>query len=99
MGLSSPSGLTSVKAVGLLGVKSGSVDAAGYLEEAQSSASVSPPASDLFAGGVYNRGAMAVQSYGVRVGDAAFFRILSTYAAQHRYGAPPSRTSSAQPRP
>lgn len=62
MGLSSPSGLTSVKAVGLLGVKSGSVDAAAYLEEAQSSASVSPPASDLFAGGVYNRGAMAVQS-------------------------------------
>ena len=62
MGLSSPSGLTSVKAVGLLGVKSGSVDAAGYLEEAQSSASVSPPASDLFAGEVYNRGAMALQS-------------------------------------
>ncbi|WP_415856219.1 M1 family metallopeptidase [Sinomonas sp. G460-2] len=86
MGLSSASGLTSAKALGLLGVKPGSADATGYLEDARSSAPVSPPASDLFTGGVYNRGAMALQALRVHVGDGAFFRILSTYAAAHRYG-------------
>ncbi|MGO4857322.1 M1 family metallopeptidase [Arthrobacter sp. 2MCAF14] len=86
MGLNSPSGLTSAKALGLLGVKPGSADVAGYLEDGRSSAPVSPPATDLFTGGVYNRGAMTLQALRVRVGDATFFRILSTYAAEHRYG-------------
>ena len=86
MGLSSSSQLTSAKALGLLGVKPGSSDASAYLEDARSSAPASPPASDLFANGVYNRGAMALQALRVRVGDPVFFRILSTYAAQHQYG-------------
>lgn len=86
MGLSSASGLTSAKALGLLGVKPGSADATSYLEDARSSAPISPPASDLFTGGVYNRGAMALQALRLRVGDTAFFRILSTYAAAHHYG-------------
>jgi aminopeptidase N len=85
MGLSSTSGLTSTKALGLLGVKPGSADATSYLEDARSSAPASPPVSDLFTGGVYNRGAMALQALRLRMGDATFFRILSTYAAAYKY--------------
>jgi aminopeptidase N len=34
---------------------------------------------------VYTRGAMTLQALRQRVGDAAFFRILRAWPAQHRY--------------
>lgn len=86
MGLHSANDLTAAKALGLLGVKQGSPDADSYLEAARSSAPVSPPPSDLFSSGVYNRGAMALQALRIRVGDPVFFRILATYVADHRFG-------------
>lgn len=86
MGLTSASQLTSSKALGLLGVKPGSADAAGYLEDARSSAPAAPPPADLFTTAIYARGAMTLQALRVRVGDQVFFRILRTYAAQYRYG-------------
>jgi aminopeptidase N len=85
MGLNSASRLTVRKALGLLGVRPGSADAVGYLEAARSSAPASPPRTDLFATAVYSRGAMTLQALRVRVGDAVFFRILRTYAAEHRF--------------
>jgi aminopeptidase N len=86
MGLTSPGQLTSRKALGLLGVRPGSADAAGYLEDARSSAPATPPRNDLFTTAVYNRGAMTLQALRVRVGDRVFFRILRNYAAGYRYG-------------
>lgn len=86
MGLTSPGQLTSRKALGLLGVRPGSADAAGYLQDARSSAPASPPRDDLFTTAVYNRGAMTLQALRVRVGDQVFFRILRSYAASYRYG-------------
>jgi aminopeptidase N len=85
MGLASAGQLTARKALGLLGVKPGSADAAGYLEDARSSAPATPPRNDLFASAVYNRGAMTLQALRIRVGDPVFFRILRTYAADHHY--------------
>jgi aminopeptidase N len=86
MGLTSVSQLTSRKALGLLGVKPGSADAAAYLQAARSSAPAAPSPADLFSTAVYNRGAMTLQALRVRVGDRVFFRILRTYAASYRYG-------------
>lgn len=86
MGLTSPGQLTSRKALGLLGVRPGSADATGYLQDARSSAPASPPRDDLFTTAVYNRGAMTLQALRVRVGDQVFFRILRSYAASYRYG-------------
>lgn len=86
MGLTSAGQLTSRKALGLLGVKPGSADAAGYLEDARSSAPAAPPPADLFTTAVYARGAMTLQALRVRVGDPLFFRILRAYAARYRYG-------------
>jgi aminopeptidase N len=86
MGLASAGQLTSRKALGLLGVKPGSADAAAYLEAARSSAPAAPPPSDLFSTAVYARGAMTLQALRVRVGDPVFFRILRAYAAGYRYG-------------
>jgi aminopeptidase N len=86
MGLTSMSQLTARKALGLLGVKPGSADAAAYLEAAHSSAPAAPPPADLFATAVYARGAMTLQALRLRVGDPVFFRILRAYAARYRYG-------------
>jgi aminopeptidase N len=86
MGLNSASQLTVRKALGLLGVRPGSADAAAYLEAARSSAPASPPRTDLFDTAVYSRGAMTLQALRVRVGDPAFFRILRAYATQYRFG-------------
>jgi aminopeptidase N len=91
MGLTSASQLTSRKALGLLGVKPGSADAAAYLEAARSSAPAVPPPADLFTTAVYARGAMTLQALRVRVGDPVFFRILGTYAASYRYGSVTSK--------
>ncbi|MBO3753161.1 hypothetical protein J5X84_44620 [Streptosporangiaceae bacterium NEAU-GS5] len=85
-GLGSAAELTSRKALGLLGVKPGSADAAAYLEAARSSAPAVPPRTNLFATAVYNRGAMTLHALRLRVGDATFFRILRAYAAAYRYG-------------
>jgi hypothetical protein len=86
MGLTSASQLTSRKALGLLGVRPGSADAAAYLEAARSSAPAAPPPTDLFATAVYSRGAMTLQALRVRVGDPVFFRIRRAYAARYHYG-------------
>jgi aminopeptidase N len=86
MGLDSASQLTARKALGLLGVRPGSADAAGYLEAARSSAPARPPRTDLFATAVYSRGAMTLQALRVRVGDPVFFRVLRGYAAEYRFG-------------
>lgn len=86
MGLTSASQLTSRKALGLLGVRPGSADAAAYLEAARSSAPAAPPPTDLFATAIYSRGAMTLQALRVRVGDPVFFRILRAYAARYHYG-------------
>jgi aminopeptidase N len=85
MGLASPRQLTSRKALGLLGVKPGTADAAAYLEDARSSAPATPPRTDLFTSAVYNRGAMTLQALRVRVGDQVFYRILRSYAAEYRH--------------
>jgi aminopeptidase N len=86
MGLSSAGQLTARRALGLLGVRPGSADAAEYLQAAHSSAPASPPRTDLFATAVYSRGAMTLQALRVRVGDQVFFRILTAYAARYRFG-------------
>jgi hypothetical protein len=86
MGLNSAGQLTARKALGPLGVRPGSADAAGYLEAARSSALASPPRTDLFATAVYSRGAMTLQALRLRVRDPVFFRILRSYAAEYRFG-------------
>ncbi len=45
-----------------------------------------PGVADLFSDPVYDRGAMALHQLRLAVGDDAFFTILRTWAAQHRYG-------------
>ena len=44
-----------------------------------------PDASQLFATSVYTRGAMALEALRQRVGDATFYDILRTWAAEHAY--------------
>jgi aminopeptidase N len=45
-----------------------------------------PGPADLFDGTVYVRGAMTLEALREKVGDAAFFRLLRTWFAEHRYG-------------
>ena len=40
----------------------------------------------MFARAVYRRGAMTLQALREKIGDERFFRILRTWAAQHRHG-------------
>ena len=48
--------------------------------------SIDDPGPDqLFAGAVYERGAMAVQALRHRIGDPAFWSLLRTWVAQHRH--------------
>jgi aminopeptidase N len=46
----------------------------------------SPPAHDLFNGGVYIRGGLVLHALRVKVGDDLFFRILQTYFERYRDG-------------
>ena len=71
--------------MGFFGVRPGSTDAAAFHELAISSAPGTPPPSDLFGNGVYDRGALTLYALRHRVGDATFFRILRAYAARYRY--------------
>ncbi|MFG1752901.1 M1 family metallopeptidase [Streptosporangium sandarakinum] len=41
---------------------------------------------DLFNDSVYRRGGMALHALRRRIGDAAFFKVLRTWTAEHRYG-------------
>jgi aminopeptidase N len=41
---------------------------------------------NLFAGSVYDRGAMTLQALRVKIGDGAFFVLLRSWVAQHRHG-------------
>jgi len=45
-----------------------------------------PGIDDLFGPAVYDRGALALHTLRLEVGDATFFRILKTWAATHKYG-------------
>ena len=45
-----------------------------------------PRRDTMFARAVYRRGAMTLQALREKIGDEPFFRILRTWAAQHRYG-------------
>lgn len=41
---------------------------------------------EIFAGSIYERGAMALQALRVKIGDEPFFRLLRSWATQNRYG-------------
>jgi aminopeptidase N len=45
-----------------------------------------PKRNTMFDAAVYRRGAMTLQALREKIGDAAFFPILRTWAAQHRHG-------------
>ncbi len=45
-----------------------------------------PGVDDLFGVAVYDRGGLALHALRLEVGDAAFFKILKTWAAKHKYG-------------
>jgi aminopeptidase N len=45
-----------------------------------------PGPSNLFSLTVYNRGGLTLHALRLTVGDDAFFRILRTWTAEHRYG-------------
>ncbi|MEV4759969.1 M1 family metallopeptidase [Micromonospora sp. NPDC049559] len=45
-----------------------------------------PGAVELFAGSVYNKGAMTLQALRAKIGDAAFFALLRAWYAGHRGG-------------
>lgn len=45
-----------------------------------------PAADDLFNGGVYVRGGLALHALRLEVGDEVFFDILKTYAERYKYG-------------
>jgi aminopeptidase N len=63
-----------------------------YNTPAQDTAFWTPPPGDpgspvyLFNGTIYYRGGMTLQALREKVGDAAFFRILRDWAAEHRHG-------------
>jgi aminopeptidase N len=40
----------------------------------------------LFNGTIYYRGGMTLQALRVKIGDFAFFNVLRSWAAQHKYG-------------
>jgi aminopeptidase N len=46
----------------------------------------SPPAHDLFNGGVYLRGGLTLHALRVKIGDEAFFNALQTYAERYKNG-------------
>ena len=94
MGLNSASQLTARKALGLLGVRPGSADAAGYREAARSSAPASPPRTDLFATAVYNRGAMTLQALRLRVGTPSSSASCVPMPSSTASATPPPPTSS-----
>ncbi|WP_200800002.1 M1 family metallopeptidase [Jatrophihabitans endophyticus] len=49
--------------------------------------SIADPQRDtMFSSAVYNRGGMTLAALQHRIGDTAFFRLLRTWTAQHRYG-------------
>ncbi|MDE9365121.1 M1 family metallopeptidase [Luteipulveratus sp. YIM 133132] len=45
-----------------------------------------PGAGNEFDGAVYDRGAATLQALRNRIGDPAFFQVMRTWAAKHRYG-------------
>jgi aminopeptidase N len=45
-----------------------------------------PQRDTMFASAVYRRGAMTLQALREKIGDGSFFRILRTWARQHKYG-------------
>ena len=45
-----------------------------------------PQRDTMFDTSVYNRGGMTLQALRVKIGDEPFFRLLRTWAADHRYG-------------
>jgi Ca2+-binding RTX toxin-like protein len=45
-----------------------------------------PPANDLFNGGVYNWGALALHALRLQIGDDAFFTTLKTYTSRFKNG-------------
>lgn len=45
-----------------------------------------PQRDTMFSDSVYERGAMTLQMLRERIGDKAFFKLLPTWTAQHRYG-------------
>ena len=45
-----------------------------------------PQRDTMFASAVYRRGGMTLQALREKIGDAKFFEILQTWAAQHRHG-------------
>ncbi len=63
-----------------------------YNTPAQDTAFWTPPPgnpgtpANLFDGTIYDRGAMTLQALREKIGDAAFFRIMRRWAAQHQYG-------------
>jgi aminopeptidase N len=40
----------------------------------------------LFNGTIYYRGVMTLQALRVKIGDFAFFNLLRSWVAQHKYG-------------
>ena len=63
-----------------------------YNTPAQNTVFWTPPPGDpggpafMFNGTIYNRGAMTLQALREKVGDPVFFRILRSWASEHRYG-------------
>ncbi|WP_326837587.1 M1 family metallopeptidase [Amycolatopsis rhabdoformis] len=58
-----------------------------YADEQDWSGKVADPGRDhIFDDLVYNRGAMALQALRLKIGDRAFFEVLSQWPAAHRYG-------------
>ena len=55
-------------------------------DEFWSNPTADPGVADLFGPAVYDRGALALHTLRLEVGDATFFRILKTWAAKHKYG-------------
>jgi aminopeptidase N len=57
-----------------------------YVNENDAIPPGNPTAETLFNPGVYLRGGLTLHALRLKVGDAAFFNILKTYAARFRYG-------------
>ncbi|MFJ1763126.1 M1 family metallopeptidase [Amycolatopsis sp. NPDC088138] len=58
-----------------------------YADEKDWSGQVADPGRDhIFDDLVYNRGAMALQALRMKIGDRAFFKVLTQWPTAHRYG-------------
>jgi aminopeptidase N len=58
-----------------------------YADEKDWSGEVADPGRDhIFDDLVYNRGAMALQALRTKIGDRAFFRVLTLWPTANRYG-------------